>query len=316
MQPPAIVAQLSQHVIGQSAAKRVLAQALRRRVRRQALPTAAEHAAVKPRHVLLVGPTGSGKTELVRQVARLVDAPMTISAVTTMSQVGYHSRDVEDVVKDLFGPARELVLARQAAAMRSAAVVAEASGQVEDALEAALVQELWLRGDTPREQVIKSFRAGELEEQEVKVDVYQEAERDDFEVQMDNLLKRDPKRKYETVRRKGAVADLRPILQDAELLRRATSRSVDEEVLSVVENEGIVVLDEIDKLAVTAAGMGGSVSTLGVQRGPAAAVGWHHPRIPPASAMFSPSVRLPFTKIGDLGGEYAEYWETRQPVRF
>lgn len=266
MQPPAIVAELSQHVIGQAAAKRVLAQALRRRVRRQALPTAAEQAAVKPRHVLLVGPTGSGKTELVRQVARLVDAPMTISAVTTMSQVGYHGRDVEDVVGDLFGPARELVLARRAVAMRSAAVVAGASGQVEDALEAALVQELWLRGDTPREQVIKSFRAGELEEQEVKVDVYQEAERDDFEVRLDNLLKRDPKRKYETVRRKGAVEDLRPILQDAELLRRATSRSVDDEVLSVVENEGIVVLDEIDKLAVTVGGMGGSVSTLGVQR--------------------------------------------------
>jgi len=263
--PKAIVAALDTHIIGQAAAKRAVAVALRNRWRRQQLaPDLRDE--VSPKNILMIGPTGCGKTEISRRLAKLADAPFIKVEATKFTEVGYVGRDVEQIARDLVEEAVRLEKDRRREAVRGAA---------EEAAMERLLDALTGKGasEATRESFRQRFRDGHLEQSEVEIEV-SDAPSLPFELpgqpgqaSMINLsdmlgkaLGGGPKKR----RRMKAMEAWKRLLEE-EQDKRLDQDDVARVALSDAEANGIVFLDEIDKIAVSDV-RGGSVSREGVQR--------------------------------------------------
>ncbi len=262
--PKAIVAALDAHIIGQTDAKRAVAVAMRNRWRRQQLsPDLRDE--VTPKNILMIGPTGCGKTEISRRLAKLADAPFVKVEATKFTEVGYVGRDVEQIARDLVEEAIRLEKERRRSAVKDKAEDA-AMGRLLDALTGKDASQ------ATRESFKKRFEDGHLDATEIEIEVEQ-APQMPFEVPgganvgMINLSEMMGKAfgKVPLKRRKMTVPAAWAKLVEEEADSRLDQDDVARVALIDAEANGIVFLDEIDKIAVSDV-RGGSVSREGVQR--------------------------------------------------
>jgi ATP-dependent HslUV protease ATP-binding subunit HslU len=263
--PKAVVAALDEHIVGQMDAKRAVAVALRNRWRRQQLENGLREE-VTPKNILMIGPTGCGKTEISRRLARLADAPFVKVEATKFTEVGYVGRDVEQIARDLVEEAVRLEKERRRLAVKDAA---------EGAAMERLLEALTGKGasEATRESFRQRFREGHLNGAEVELEL-SDTPNAPFEIpgmggqvgminlseMMSKAMGQAPKK-----RRRLKVQEAWSRLVEEEADKRLDPDDVSRVALADAEANGIVFLDEIDKIAVSDV-RGGSVSREGVQR--------------------------------------------------
>ncbi|ABQ70715.1 ATP-dependent protease ATPase subunit HslU [Rhizorhabdus wittichii] len=263
--PKAIVAALDAHIVGQADAKKAVAVALRNRWRRQRLPETLRDE-VTPKNILMIGPTGCGKTEISRRLAKLADAPFVKVEATKFTEVGYVGRDVEQIARDLVEEAVRLEKERRRAAVKDKAEEA-AMARLLDALVGKDASE------ATRMAFRQRFEDHQLDDKEIEIEVEDsggmplEIPGMGGQVGMINLGDMMGKAfgQGRTKRRKMTVRAAWSKLVDEEADKRLDQDEVSRVALQDAEQNGIVFLDEIDKIAVSDV-RGGSVSREGVQR--------------------------------------------------
>ncbi len=261
--PKAVVAALDAHIVGQTEAKRAVAVALRNRWRRQHL-SADLRDEVTPKNILMIGPTGCGKTEISRRLAKLADAPFVKVEATKFTEVGYVGRDVEQIARDLVEEAVRLEKERRREKVRAA--VEETA--MERLLEALVGKNA---SEATRASFRQRFADGSLDGSEVEIEV-SDAPAMPFEIPgmggqvgMLNLGEMLGKMTQSKKRRRFKVQEAWIRLVEEEADKRLDPDDVNRAALADAEANGIVFLDEIDKIAVSDV-RGGSVSREGVQR--------------------------------------------------
>jgi ATP-dependent HslUV protease ATP-binding subunit HslU len=278
--PREIVAELDRHIIGQDDAKRAVAIALRNRWRWNRLPEEIQKE-VTPKNIIMIGPTGVGKTEITRRLANLMDAPFIKIEATKYTEVGYYGRDVESMVRDLVEAAATLVKRR-----KRAEVEQKAADRVEDKLLELLVpapgwdgpDEERQHGNGRHERTLAKFReklrAGELEDRPVEltieqrhtpVQIFSNMGMEQMDVDLQSMFERImPKQSTD---REMKVREARKILFEQEIEALMDKDAIYEEALRLAESSGIVFVDEIDKICGPEEGTRGvDVSRQGVQR--------------------------------------------------
>ncbi|NLG08962.1 MAG: ATP-dependent protease ATPase subunit HslU [Deinococcales bacterium] len=262
MTPIEIVEELDRHIIGQSKAKRMVAVALRNHYRRRRLPPEIQRE-VTPKNILMIGPTGVGKTEIARRLAKLAGAPFLKVEATKFTEVGYVGRDVDSIVRDLVHAAAAMVEAEKKEAVM---------GRARAAAEERLLDVLLPGGSgESRERMRALLRQGELDERVVEIEVTDEPPgavplpgMEEAGLNLQEMFKRFMPEKR--TRRKASVRDARRILENEEADRLIDHDEVTHEAVERAENLGIVFIDEIDKVAGNDRMGSGDVSGEGVQR--------------------------------------------------
>jgi ATP-dependent HslUV protease ATP-binding subunit HslU len=276
MTPREIVQELDKHIIGQSNAKRSVAIALRNRWRRMQLDDAMAKE-ITPKNILMIGPTGVGKTEIARRLAILADAPFVKVEATKFTEVGYVGKDVESIIRDLVESSMKRT---REAAMRLV------NKKAEDAAEQRILDYLLPKRESPipgedpveqdnstRAKFLTKLREGKLDDKEIEIkvnmnlgiDIMGPPGMEEMTDQLQGMFENLGKKKQQT--KKMSIKAARPILTEQEAQKLINEDEIRQQALSQAEQNGIVFIDEIDKVA-KSGGMGGSgqVSREGVQR--------------------------------------------------
>ena len=284
MTPREIVSELDKHVVGQQAAKRAVAVALRNRWRRAQVAEPLRQEIV-PRNILMIGPTGVGKTEIARRLAKLVHAPFIKVEATKFTEVGYVGRDVDTIIRDLLE-----VAIKQCRDSAKRKLEQQALDAAEDRILDILLPPPRASGlgsglsgqhsqegvdtaqSSTRQKFRKKLREGELDDREIELEVNQPAPAlemmgpagmEEFTQQLQQLFSQMPGRKKT---RRLRVAEALKILADEEAAKLVNEDDIRSEALERVEQQGIVFIDEIDKIATRSDLHGADVSRQGVQR--------------------------------------------------
>lgn len=262
--PREIVSELDRHIIGQNDAKRAVAVALRNRWRRKHLADDMRNE-VYPKNILMIGPTGVGKTEISRRLARLAKAPFLKVEATKFTEVGYVGRDVDSIIRDLM----DIAISDTRIRMRDDVKVRAQAAAEDRVIEA-------LAGKDAREQTQELFRGklrrGEMDDTIIEIDVTEAAPvgamplGNGMDMQMQGLQELFKAFGGKTARKRLSVADSYEILISQEADKMLDDDAVKAAALDAVQENGIVFLDEIDKICAKADGRGADVSREGVQR--------------------------------------------------
>ncbi|MFL6715752.1 MAG: ATP-dependent protease ATPase subunit HslU, partial [Burkholderiaceae bacterium] len=277
MTPPEIVSELDKHVVGQSRAKRAVAIALRNRWRRQQVPDPLRHE-ITPKNILMIGPTGVGKTEIARRLAKLADAPFIKVEATKFTEVGYVGRDVDTIIRDLIDIGFKQTRESEKRKMMTRAEEAAEDRVLDILLPPARDFGFNNAGESSsdsstRQTFRKRLREGSLNDREIEVEVAEAAP------QMEIMAPPGMEEMTEQIKsmfsglgsnrkksRKMKIADAMKVLTEEEAGKLVNEDELKQKAIANVEQNGIVFLDEIDKIASRSEAGGADVSRAGVQR--------------------------------------------------
>ncbi len=276
--PQQIVNELDKHIIGQDSAKRAVAIALRNRWRRSQVPEELRNE-ITPKNILMIGPTGVGKTEIARRLAKLANAPFLKVEATKFTEVGYVGRDVESIIRDLADSAMKVVREQELEKVKDKAADA-AEERVLDVLLPGPASNSWdkdnqsgTEGSSTRQKFRKKLREGELDDKEIEIEVSGASlgveimappGMEEMTNQLQGIFQNMGS--GNTRKRKLRIQEALKILQDEEAAKRINDEDLKLSALEMVEQTGIVFLDEMDKVASRSEYGGPDVSREGVQR--------------------------------------------------
>ncbi|HEY5140020.1 MAG TPA: ATP-dependent protease ATPase subunit HslU, partial [Methylococcales bacterium] len=274
MTPKEIVSELDKHIVGQASAKRSVAIALRNRWRRQQVDSALRDE-ITPKNILMIGPTGVGKTEIARRLARLANAPFIKIEATKFTEVGYVGRDVESIVRDLVDTAVKMTRMAEMEKVQTKAYDAAEDKVLDILLPRADAGMLSDTEESTRQKMRKKLREGDLDNKEIEIDVHvapmgveimAPPGMEEMTSQLQGMFQNLGSGKTRT--RKMSIKKALQSLQEEEAGKLVNEDDIRSRAVESVEQNGIVFLDEIDKICKRSelGGGGGEVSREGVQR--------------------------------------------------